>query len=219
MSDVFREVDEELRRSQLEELWKKHGKWIVGAAVLLVGSVAGYRIWDYYQTKASEAAGSRYQSAIEASVQGRGSEAEEQLQRLLAEAPSGYRILARFRLAGEIGKRDAEAGAKAFRDLAADASVGSMMQDLAKLRAAMLASGKGDAKAIMRELEPLAAAGAPWRNQAREVLGVLAIKNNDYEAAGRWFDLMIVDPDVPQALRRRAIELSGIVAAGPLKKP
>jgi hypothetical protein len=217
MTDIFREVDEELRRSQLEQLWKKYGSWIVALAVGIVLAVAGYRGWDYYRTKMAEAAGARFQTALDLAADGKGEEAERLLAAIAGDAPSGYRIIARFRLAGETGKRDAEAGAKAFRDLAADSSVGAVMQDLARLRAAMLASGKGDPKPIMRELEPLAAAGNPWRGQAREMLGVLAIKAGDYEAAGRWFDQIIVDPETPGALRRRAQELSGLVSSGPLK--
>ena len=217
MSDIFREVDEELRRSQLEQLWKKYGNYLIAAAAVVVLGVAAYRAWDYYHTISSQAAGGRFQAALDLAAQGKGDEAEKAFTEIAADAPSGYRVVARFRAAGELGRRDADAAAKAFRELAADSGIGRTMQDLARLRAAMLESGKGDPKAIIGDLEPLTVAGNPWRNIAREMSGVLALKAGDYEAAGRWFDLIVVDPDTTLAQRRRAQELSGLVAAGPLK--
>jgi len=41
VSDVFREVDEELRRDRLMALWKRFGPYLIGAAVALVLVVAG----------------------------------------------------------------------------------------------------------------------------------------------------------------------------------
>ncbi len=41
MADIFREIDEEVRRDKAAELWKKYG-WVVTAlAVLVVVGVAG----------------------------------------------------------------------------------------------------------------------------------------------------------------------------------
>ncbi len=42
MADIFREIDEEVRRDKAAELWKKYG-WVVTAlAVLVVVGVAGW---------------------------------------------------------------------------------------------------------------------------------------------------------------------------------
>ena len=45
MSDVFKEVDEDLRREQLKSIWDRFGAYIIGAAVLIVVATAGYRLW------------------------------------------------------------------------------------------------------------------------------------------------------------------------------
>ncbi len=57
---------------------------------------------------------------------------------LAANAPSGYRMLARLRAAGEVASRDPQAAAKMYDDIAADRSVGALEQELAKVRAAGL---------------------------------------------------------------------------------
>ena len=49
VSDIFHEVDEEVRREQLKKLWDRYGNYAVAAAVLLVLAVAAWRAylwWD-----------------------------------------------------------------------------------------------------------------------------------------------------------------------------
>ncbi len=45
MSDIFREVEEEVRREQAKKLWDRYGAYVIGVAVLLVAVTAGYRGW------------------------------------------------------------------------------------------------------------------------------------------------------------------------------
>ncbi|MGH7226808.1 MAG: hypothetical protein ACRELF_26635, partial [Gemmataceae bacterium] len=35
LSDIFREIDEELRKENLAKLWARHGRWIIVAAILV----------------------------------------------------------------------------------------------------------------------------------------------------------------------------------------
>jgi hypothetical protein len=41
MSDIFREVDEDVRRDRFEQIWKQYGSLIVAAAMIMVAAVAG----------------------------------------------------------------------------------------------------------------------------------------------------------------------------------
>src|SRR5262249_57456300 len=43
VSDIFHEVDEEVRREQLKKLWDRYGNYAVAAAVLLIAAVAAWR--------------------------------------------------------------------------------------------------------------------------------------------------------------------------------
>ncbi len=44
MSDILRQVDEELRQDRLITLWKKYRIYIVGMLILIIGGVFGYQI-------------------------------------------------------------------------------------------------------------------------------------------------------------------------------
>ncbi|HYI90367.1 MAG TPA: GTPase, partial [Beijerinckiaceae bacterium] len=90
-------------------------------------------------------------------------EAEQRLAALAKEAPPGYQTLSRFRLAAEQGRQNPDAGAKAYDALAADGGVEPVMQDLARLRAAMLRIDTADSAAVQPSLERLATPTNVWR--------------------------------------------------------
>ena len=60
MGDIFREIDEELRQERFERLWKRYGKFIIGAAVAVVLIVGGYKFWEYYSLKQKEKSSVQY---------------------------------------------------------------------------------------------------------------------------------------------------------------
>jgi hypothetical protein len=211
MSDIFREVDEDVRRDRALQFFQKYQTLfaIIGIAVVL--ATAGWRAYSYWHTRMAQAASAHYETAIEAARNGDTQRAQAELERLVAKGRTGYQTLARLRLAGEVGKRDPAAGAKAFDALAADSSIGPVFQDAAKLRAAMLLMDTADPKDIRTRLEPMAASSATFRHTARELLALDALKANDGEAAGRWLDMIVVDPESPPDLRKRAEALLGLV--------
>lgn len=218
MNEFFREVDEEYRRDRLTRLWTRYNGLIVAVIVLAVGAVGGWRYWQHVERTRAEAASTRFEDAVRLAREGKGDEAEQALAALGSEATGGYRALARLRLASEKSKGDAQAGATLFDEIASDGAVDPLLQDLARLRAAMLRMDDGDPQSWRPALERLAAPGNAWRHSAREMLGLAALKAGDYDAAGRWFDQIAADRDTPQGLRSRLEVWTSIVAAGPLPK-
>src|ERR1700733_10387711 len=94
MSDIFQEVDEEVRRDKAAEFWKKYQNLILAGAALVVLAAAGFRYWQYQRETSANAAGDRFQAALTALEAGKASEAEAVLDKLAADGPSGYRRLA-----------------------------------------------------------------------------------------------------------------------------
>jgi len=216
MSDIFREVDEDVRRDRFEQLWKQYGNLVVAVALLAVAAAAGWQLYGHFRLKAEERASAKFQTALEASESGRTAEADSLLANVVKKGPAGYALLARFRVAAETGARDPAAGVKLYDALAADSSLGSALQGLAQLRAALLLADSQPAAELAKRLDPLTAASSPWRNLAREILGLAELKANDYDAAGRHFDEIVTDPETPAALRQRVEIYLGVVKAGPL---
>jgi hypothetical protein len=219
MADIFREVDEEVRRDRALEFWKRYQTLFIVLAVVVVAAAGGWRFYQDRQRAEAEAAGARYEAALQLARENKSSEADAAFQDIIKQGPAGYALLARFRAAADASDTDKTKAVSIYDALAANASVGPQLQDIARLRAAMLRVDEADQKEIEGRLSPLAQAGAPFRNTARELLAVAALKREDFESAGRWLDAIVVDAQAPQGIRQRAEALLGLVSGAAKPAP
>ncbi|WP_426425672.1 tetratricopeptide repeat protein [Bradyrhizobium genosp. A] len=211
MSELFDEVDEEVRREQLKKLWDKYSLYFIALMVLVVAAVGGWRGYQYLESKKAAEAGAIFEKAVELSEQGKHAEAETAFADLAAKAPSGYRTLARLRAAAEASARDPKAAAKMYDDIAADSSIGSEWRDLAKIRAAGLLVDSASYADIQQRLETSAEPKSTFRHSARELLALSAWRNNDMTAARKWVDAIAEDGETPPGLRSRAEALQALL--------
>jgi hypothetical protein len=211
VSELFDEVDEEVRREQFKKLWDKYSLYFIALMVLIVAAVGGWRGYQYLEAKKAAEAGAIFEKAVELSEQGKHAEAETAFADLAAKAPSGYRTLARLRAAAEASARDPKAAAKMYDDIAAVSGVGSEWRDLAKIRAAGLLVDSASYADIQQRLETSAAPKSTFRHSAREMLALSAWRNNDMTAARKWVDAIAEDGETPPGLRSRAEALQALL--------
>jgi len=217
MSDLFNEIDEEVRRDKVLDFWMRHRNALIALAVLIVLGTAGYNSWQKHVRTKAEAIAARFEAAIEDSRAGRNADAEASLRGLVLDAPDGYKVLTRLRLASEEGKQDAAKGIVAFDALANDVSVPEVLRDLARYRAAVLASDTLDQAALSKRLEPLTVKIGPWTGLAQELIGLAAFKAGDFDGAGRMFDAIVIDRNAPTSLKQRVEIYLGLIRGGPVK--
>jgi hypothetical protein len=213
MSDIFREVDEDIRRDQLKKLWDRTAPYVIGAAVLIVVATAGYRGWEYWQERQAQSSGDRFVAAVQLSDDGRAAESIAALEGLVADGTGGYPILARFRIATEKAKAGDIEGAVVEFDTIAAGNAPAEMRAMARLRAAILLVDTASLAELESRVGDLAATGTPWRHTAREVLGLAAWRSGDYEAARTHFDSLVADQEAPQDLRQRVQLMLALVDA------
>jgi hypothetical protein len=211
VSELFDEVDEDVRRDQLKKIWDQYSIYIVGGAFLIIAAVGGWRGYAYLEAKKAAEAGAAFDKATELSEQNKHTEAEAAFADLAAKAPSGYRVLARLRVAAEAASRDPQAAAKLYDDIAADRSVGAPEQDLARVRAAGLLLETSPYPDMLQRLEPATGPAATFRHTARELLALSAWRANDTAAARRWLDVIATDGETPPSLRSRAEALQALL--------
>ncbi|VIO73586.1 tetratricopeptide repeat protein [Bradyrhizobium ivorense] len=212
MSELFDEVDEEVRRERLQKLWDKYSLHIIALAILIVAGVGGWRGYEYLEAQKAAEAGAAFDRAAELSEQNKHAEAEAAFADLAAKAPTGYRNLARLRMAAEVATRDQPAAAKLYDEIAADRSVGGPEQDLARIRAAQLVMDSATYPNMLQRLEATATAkDSTFRHTAREMLALSAWRANDATAARQWLDQIANDGDTPPSLRSRAEALQALL--------
>ena len=211
MSELFDEVDEEVRRDQLKKLWDRYSIYIIAAMILIVAAVGGWRAYQYLEGEKAAEAGAAFDQAVELADANKHAEAEAAFADLAAKAPSGYRVLSRLRMAAEAANRDAQAAAKMYDEIAADRSVGVAEQDLAKIRAAQLLLETASYANMKERLEAAAAPGATFRHTARELLALSAWRANDAAATRQWLEVIANDGETPPSLRSRAEALQALL--------
>ncbi len=214
MSDIFQEVDEEVRRDKAAEFWKKYQNQIIAGAVLIVLATAGFRYWRYERQQAAQAAGDRFQQAIGALETGKLDQAKGELAAIAANSPGGYGILAQMTEAGAKAKSDPRGATAAFDAVAGDASVDPLFREAARLRAALIRlDNPSDEQRGAAELTSLARDDGQFRRLARLNLGALALSRDEYDEAAKQFDLVLSDPEVLPGERELAERWLGLVAS------
>jgi hypothetical protein len=211
VSELFDEVNVDLRREQLKGLWDRYSIYIVAAALLVIAAIGGWRGYQYLEAQKAAQAGAAFDKAVELSEQNKHAEAEAAFNRLAATAPYGYRNLARLRAAAEVASRDPQAAVKLYDDMSADSSMGASERELARIRAAGLLLETSSYPNMLQRLEASAAPAATFRHTARELLTLSAWRANDATAARHWLDMIANDAETPPGLRSRAEALQALL--------
>lgn len=204
MTDIFSEVDEEVRRERLQKIWERHGGLIIALCVLIVAGVGAWRGWEWYEAKQAAEASVAFEAAAKLAQDGKHEDAATAFAKLAADAGTPtYRTLSRLREAEELAQRDVKAAVAAYDAVAADGATPALLRDVAALRAGMALVDTAPLAEIGRRLEPLAQPGLPFRHSAREIIALSAWKNGDTAAARKWAEAAAADADAPAGLKAR----------------
>jgi len=217
VSDIFNEVDEEVRREQLKRLWERYGTFLIALCILVVAGVGAWRGYQWWEAKQAAQSGAAFEQAVSLAQAGKHQDAEAAFAKLATDGTAGYRVLARFRQAAELAPTDSKAAVSAYDQISADKNAGQAIQDLAAVRAGFLLVDSAPYSEIRTRLEPLTAVDRTFRHSAREILALAAWKSGDLAAARQWTDLIITDPQTPSGTRSRAEVLSELISAASSK--
>lgn len=209
-----REVDEELRVDRLTAWWRRWRVAIIGAAVALVVGTAAAVGWDAWRERVRMADA----RAFDATLQEHDDAAAtaDALAEMAADAATGYDAIARLTAAQLYMSAGAPDRARdMLAAVAADGGLPERYRDLARLLDVAASFEEMAPATVVAELEPLAAAGEPWRHSARELLAAARLEQGDRAGALATLDRLVEDAETPQALRGRARELRSALGGGP----
>jgi len=206
MADIFDEVDEDLKRDQMQELWARYGKYLIAAVALVVLGVAARQGYDAWRANQAEAAATAYHQALQ----------QDDVAAALAKAGDalspGYAMLADFRSAAALAeKQDYEAAEAAYLALADNADIGKLYQQAALLLSVMNAPSGRDVKTLTARLAGLEGAAGPWQAMALEQAAGLALRSGDRATALAKYEALVGLADIPPAMRQRAGQMVQIL--------
>ena len=215
MADIFDEVEEELRADRAQLLWQRYGGLLTGGLLFVLAGIGSWQGWEWWQTRLTNQAATAFIAAQRA-TEAEGADFAAMATRfeaIAADAPAGYRTLARLRAAAlraESGQREE---ARALWDaLARDTQADALYRDLASVLWALHGLDSADPAALTARLTPLTQPGNAWRASAREVLALLALRRGETAAARTEFRALANDVTAPPALRERAQRIAAGIA-------
>ena len=215
MSDIFAEVDADLRRDWWQAMWDRYGLLLIGGAVaivLLVAIVVGYRA---YQQSQNESASLRYEDLLQQMGEADSAARFELLSAFARQEANGYGVLAAFGAARAAAENaDPNAALAGFDALAARSDLARPMRDYARLQAAIvLVNQKANADDIAARLARLFDEGNALRPIARDILALAYFTKDAPLKARELYAEQLADPDAtPLSKQRAQIMLSEVEA-------
>ena len=207
MSDIFSEVDAELRQDRMRAFWESYRAFIIGGAlfiVVAVSAVTGVQAYTNYQ---NEAASTRYDALQEeiAALDDRAAKIDR-LNAFAAAENNGYGILAAFAASVELAVQgEGEAALAGFDALTGRGGVPTSMRDYARLQAAtILLDNNGAIDEIAARLTPILDSDNALRATARDILALAYMLADDPLQARLLYQEQLADETATRLARQRA---------------
>lgn len=212
--EVFlREVDEAVRKDQLEGFMERYGKLVLAGIVIALLAFGGWIYWDHQQTKAREERSEAFVQALDSFQSNKLDEAKKKLAPIAAaDSSDATTSSARLMLAGIALGEDRKAdGLKLYRQVAGDTKAPQELRDLALIREISVDFDAMKPQDVVDRLKPLAAPGNAWFGPAAELVGMAYLKQNKQDQAAPLFAAIAKDENTDEGLRSRARQLAAVL--------
>jgi len=213
VTDIFREVEEEVRRERAAKLWKQYGDYIIAGVALIIIAVAGFQLWRVYEKRQVAQASVTYAIAQQMLDQGQAGAAAITFSKLAETAPSGYSQLSLLNKAnplyasGNVGE-----AVEIYKQVVAKND--PLLAPVARMRQAWATVDTASRSDLVTLLQPLTSTSGSWRPVANEVLAYADFREGQTSAALAEFRAIVKDPNSPPGLKDRCNAMATYLASG-----
>lgn len=208
MSDIFREVEEDVQRERFRKFFETYGSYLIALVVALFIALGGYEIWLTHDAAERAKASSGLIASQRITTP---KNAAAAFAALGTTAPSGYQTMAQLSQANALasaGQRNA--ALTLYKSLAAKDNV--TYGAVARLRAGWLMADTSSRADLADWLKPLNDPSNAWHQMAQEILAYADFRAGDTAAAIAKYATLATDIQAPDALRSRARYMGGLLA-------
>ena len=217
MTDLFDEVEEQLRSDRYRTFARKALPWIL--ALVAAGLVTFLAVWGWerYRDQVADKASEEYGAAMEAQGRGDTAQAQKLWGDVSKSSAQAYKSLALMQLGALKIAADKPKEAVALFDQAAAAAPDDILGDAARLKSAFALLDTASFKDMEGRLTPLMQDGHPYRVQAREALAFSKLMAGNTAGARSDFVVISQSLDAPDGARQRAAAAMGLIDSGSAK--
>jgi hypothetical protein len=203
VSDIFQEIDEDLRQDKAARLWKAYGKYLIALAIFIILAIASYRFIEHTNEKEREQTSELYELASEAGRTVDKQAAIELFSDEWLEKTMGYSIISKLKKAALArSNNDLEGTKLVLKKIITNEEIPLYLRDLARLK--LFAS---DSDNNISPLDALIEEAGPWKFLALELKGGIQLEHGNLKEARSIFKELTDDANTPNNLRRRASEI------------
>ncbi len=214
MTEVFHEVDTQLRAARFQMMARRGWPYALGLAVVaVIVGLAAWGLYAYQQSVASQASDG-YAAAAALLQQGDLKGADAKFAVVAKSDAKAYRALALMQQAGIAAKRNDQTAEIALLDQAAQAAPNPILGDAVKLQAAYVAMDTASYDAVHARLLPLAEVGRPYRLLAKEALAMSELAAGKLVQARNDFQVITLSVDASEIQRNRASAAIALIQSG-----
>ena len=213
MSDIFQEVDEELREEKYKSLWRKYKYYLIGSLILFILAITVNAFWKNYSLKEVNDRSERFFAAIEMSQKDKDS-AINLLQEFSNEEASNseYNVMmASFAEAAiRRSEKDFNGALTIYKNLI-DKETSNFYKDYAKLSSAEMLIALNNNKEAKVILDNLILSSSELKNIAMEYLGYIEINEGNISQARIIFKSIVEDAASTENMKNRSREVLSIL--------
>jgi hypothetical protein len=213
VTDIFQEVEEDVRRERLEQFWKNYSDYVMAGLALVIIAIAGLQLWRVYEQKQRIRASSEYGVAAQMLQSGQSTVAADLFAKLAKTAPGGYSAVSRVQEADALLAAGNRSDAIALYTQIA-AGNDPILGAIAKIHAAWAIVDQSPKSDVVALLAPLSAAGNAWSPMVREILAYADYRAGDVKAATAEYQSLAADKNDPDGVRQRAQVMALFLKAG-----
>lgn len=214
MNEFIKEVEQEIRADRYEELWKKYGKWLIAALVLVVLGTAAFVAWRNYRYEQNANQGAELIGALNLLDRGDSTGAAAALSHLGKNGTPSYAALAELHEAQAqyaLGKTSQALGI--YSSIAENKNYEPIFRDLAILLSGYIWIGLENPELLQTRLQPIMAKENPWRFGAMELIALSQMNAKNYAKAREILTPLSQDDAAPTGIKKRAGELLSTLPA------
>lgn len=203
MNELIEEIKEDVFFDQLIKIWKKYANFIIAGLLSIILVTAGSVFWEHLKNKKNLKHAAFYEEALRA-VDAKQQEKAKEILNFLKDEHDGYTVMAAFKKT-HLPNISQEERFKIYLELAENKKIESKFRELAIILWAYEGIENQDPDVLTKHLEPIANGTSVWRDSGIELLGLLAIRQNNLKKAAGLFKFVLEDKYASPSIKSRAM--------------
>tara|TARA_Y100000590_G_scaffold348397_2_gene399416 strand:+ start:25396 stop:26040 length:645 start_codon:yes stop_codon:yes gene_type:complete len=204
MSNLFNEIEEDLKKDKLKGLWNAYKNKLIAAVVIISGILVSSEAYKYWDTTRTENAGVLFMELIEQTEEDKFEEFENSFDQAQGKITKEYKDYALLLRADNYLSQGLVKQAEDIYSQLIDKTNKNFIKDLALLNLSYIKVDSFSFNEMELMLQPISSEDNPLYLFALEVLALSCYKNNLYEKGSEYIQIMFENKNITSGMYDRA---------------